>query len=182
MTPTPVTNSYIETIEDCDARLEDDPRATAFLILDDGPKTWYLQEATRVIDALPLRGERYEPYWIKSGSQYDVNADGLTQVLEFPRFIDGVVVDWDYGTELPIIPTDVIRACLEEALALYAFYSDSDNVDRKSAKDQGVQNYNLGGVYSESLGSSVADKNFGLRSMAAYRLLKKYIEMNPHVL
>lgn len=170
MTDTAVSHSYITTIEDCDARLSGDPRTSAvgFLALEDAPKTWYLQRATKVIDALPLKGSTY--YWIDSTSPTSDE-----QEFQFPRVINGYAIDWDDATSAAIVPEDVKRACLEEAIAIYAFYLDTDNVDRKSMREQGVSNYNLGGVYSESLGVSHAEKHRGLMSPDAYILMKPYM-------
>ena len=45
-------------------------------------------------------------------------------------------------------------------------------------KDQGVQNYNLGGVYSETLARSNFDR-FGMYSKEAYNLISKYVDNSP---
>jgi len=82
-------------------------------------QAWCCQEASRHIDALPLRGVRYEEAFLYNGVQNDLNEDGLAQVLEFPRVIDGVVCDYDFGMQIPVVPAPVKRACLEEAIAIY---------------------------------------------------------------
>jgi hypothetical protein len=44
-------------------------------------------------------------------------------------------------------------------------------------KADGVNSYNLGGVYSENLGTSLAEKHCGLLSDAAWRLMRRYVGM-----
>jgi hypothetical protein len=168
MADTPVTNSYITTIELAEAYFAGDPRATAFLALNSG-MAWYLKRATKAIDAMPLTGMTYYIY------NRNTTIDTDEQTLAFPRVIDGKVHDWDEDTILPMVPQNVKDACCEEAIALYKFFADSDNTDRQAMKEQGVQNYNLGGVYSETLVASNPDKHKGLLSSEAYRLMKGYL-------
>jgi hypothetical protein len=170
--PTPIDDAYFATIEEADALAATRPNSAAWT---GSGKATALQEATRRIDSLPLRGRRYEAPHIENGEQKDVNSDGLAQVLEFPRIIDGIICDWDYGTDLPLIPIWVKRACLEEAITILEFNADSDNLDRRSMKDQGVQSYNLGGVYSETLGPATIDIQQALQSRTAWRYMKRYI-------
>ena len=168
MTDTPVANSYIATIELAEAYFSGDPRATAFLALDSG-MAWYLRRATKAIDAMPLAGLTYYIY------NRNTTIDTDEQSLAFPRVINGLVHDWDEDTGLPIVPQNVKDACLEEALTLYKFFADSDNTDRQAMMDQGVQSYNLGGVYQEALGPGNTYKHKGLLSSEAYRLMKGYL-------
>lgn len=159
MADTPVANSYIETLELAVTYFKDDPRATAF-ISTPSAMAWYLRKATKIIDGLPLRGRKYQ-------------LDG-TQIRQFPReYRDGY--DMNELTGVAEVPQNVLDACCEEALALYLFLADSDRTDRKTMSEDGVNNYNLGGVYSETLGPSNADKHYGLLSSEAYRLLGKHI-------
>ncbi len=145
------------TATEAEEYFDGDPRAEDFLSED---LTWYLKRATAAIDALPLRGRKY-------------SLDGA-QERQFPRqYREGY--DRNELTGAAEVPQNVLDACCEEALALYLFYADSDRTDRKTMKEDGVQNYNLGGVYSEALGISNADKHYGLLSSEAYRLLAKHI-------
>ncbi len=80
-----------------------DPRATAFLAL--SSLAWYLQRATKTIDALPLQGQKY----LKDGSQ----------PLQFPREYENGYFDADEATGQPEVPQAVLDACCEEALAIY---------------------------------------------------------------
>lgn len=168
MTDTPITNCYLVTRELALAYFTGDPRAAAFIAT---PATmdWYLKRATKAIDAMPLTGLTYYIY------NRNTTIDTDEQSLAFPRVIDGKVHEWDEDTGLPIVPQNVKDACCEEALTLYKFFADSDNTDRRAMKEQGVLNYNLGGVYSETLGASNPDKHKGLLSSEAYRLMKGYI-------
>ena len=111
---------------------------------------WYCQEATRHIDALALRGTKYE---------YD-------QDLEFPRIIDGVIVgDEDQNA---VVPTLIKRACLEEALAIYANASGG----RRKLQEEGVQSYTIGGKLSETFRLGAGQSS--LESITAARILRRY--------
>jgi hypothetical protein len=166
-----MAESYV-TVSEAEAYFDGNPRAEAFLADD---IAWYLAEATRHIDALPLRGRRYEEQRIENGVQVDANEDGLAQTLEFPRVIDGVTKDWDHATQLPIVPADVKRACLEEAIEIFAFTDDTDRSERRIMKDDGVKSYSLGGDYSETLGPSTVDTQCGIQSKVAWRIIRRYV-------
>lgn len=114
---TGLDDSYLSSTE-ADAMMISHKAVAAWTAATADQKTEALQEATRRIDSLPLQGERYEKKYIENGVQKDINGDGIAQTLEFPRTIDGVTVDWDYGTSLPLVPNDILWACLEEALAI----------------------------------------------------------------
>jgi hypothetical protein len=172
MTTTPVLESYLATIEEADALVLKRPDSAAWA---GTGKAIALQEATRRIDALTLRGYRYESPYLYNGVQKDVDSDGLAQVLEFPRIIDGVTCDYDMGTQKPIIPALVKRACLEEAISILEFNADTDRTERRVMIEDGVRSYSLGGDYSENLGPSAMDTQCGLQSKAAWRNMRRYI-------
>jgi len=156
---TPVTNSYIPDLETASAYFASDPRATAF-IATPATMTWYLQRATKVIDALPLRGRKYY-------------MDG-SQERQFPRlYRDGY--DMDEATGISEVPQIVLDACCEEALAIYLFHADADKSARRKLQEEGVKAYSLGGGYSETFGTSNEGIHNGLKSTEAYALLSKYI-------
>jgi hypothetical protein len=169
---TAVSDSYLATIEEADALVLRRPDSAAWT---GAGKAAALQEATRRIDGLPLRGYRYERAYIENGVQIDVNDDGLTQTLEFPRIIDGVVCDYDYATQLPVVPALVKWACLEEAISILEGVSDTDQAERASLQRQGVKAYSLGGGYSETFGFSSSDSHGGLLSQAAWRNMRRYV-------
>lgn len=170
MTDTPFSNSYIVSDAELEALIGGDKRASAIALKAAiaADQAWYCQEATRHIDALSLRGHRYEEKYIENGSQKDIDEDGLAQVLEFPRIIDGVVVEWDYGTDLPIVPDLVKRACIEEALAIYANGSGG----LKDLQEQGVQSMSIGGKLSYSFVAGAGSSS--LLSTVARRLMRRY--------
>lgn len=171
MVDTPFSNSYIATDADLEAMIGSDPRAAAVALKAAAAATqaWFCQEATRHIDAMPLRGERYEPEYFENGAQVDTNEDGLTQTLAFPRIIDGVVQEWDNATSLPIVPAQVKLACLEEAIAILAAGSGS----LKDLQEQGVQSMSIGGKLSYTFIAGAG--NSGLQSTAAKRYMRRYI-------
>jgi hypothetical protein len=172
MVDTAVSDAYFSTIEEADALVLKRPNSTAWT---GTGKAAALQEATRRIDALPLRGYRYERAYLYNGTQKDVDDDGLIQTLEFPRIIDGVVCDYDYATQLPVIPALVKWACLEEAISILEFNADIDRTERQTMKADGVKSYSLGGDYSETLGPASIDVQGGLRSPVAWRNMRRYV-------
>ena len=172
MTDTEFSDSYIATDAELEAMIGGDKRASAIALkaASASDQAWYCQEGTRHIDSLPLRGCCYEEKYIENGSQKDINSDGLTQTLEFPRYIDGSIVDYDHGTNLPIVPDLVKRACLEEAIAIY---QDGSSGGLKDLQEQGVQAMSIGGKLSYTFvggGSSSP-----MLSAAAKRLMRRYV-------
>jgi hypothetical protein len=168
---TDFSNSYITTDTILEAMIGADLRtaAVALKALAATSQEWYCQEATRHIDALPLRGQRYEDPYIENGVQKDVNSDGLTQTLEFPRIIDGVVVEWDHGTHKPIVPDTIKKACLEEAIAILS----SGTSSRRTLQEQGVVSFSIGGKLSEAFKPGAG--NEGLLSATAKRYMRRYV-------
>lgn len=159
MTETSVVNSYITTIEDAAAYFAGDPRATALLALGTG-MSWYLQRATKAIDALPLRGRKY-------------TLDG-TQSLQFPReYRDGF--DMNELTGVAKVPQNVLDACCEEALALYLFQADPMAQEVAKMQSRGAVSASIGGEGSESWTPGSSSRLKGLKSEDAYRLLSKHI-------
>lgn len=171
MVDTAVSSSYITTIEDFEARLTSDPRSAAISLLaaDSTSQTWYLQKATSIIDNLPLKGSTYN-YIDKSSPASD------EQALMFPRVINGYAYDWDDDTSIAIVPEDVKRATVEEAIALYDFYVSSvGDQKRRKLQDQGVKSFSVGKL-SESYGDvRTSAKWKGLHSQEAYDLMKQYV-------
>ena len=181
MTDTPVTGSYVTTVEAADAFFATKQSASAWsLSTTTSVKIKALQEATATIDSLPLAGHRYETEYIENGSQTDTNEDGLTQVLEFPRIIDGVTIDYDYGTDLPIVPQRVKDACCWEALTIIEASSSTSVAKRRALQLQGVKSFSLGDL-SESYGGASVESLHGLKSDRAYKLLRRYLEEGPEV-
>lgn len=168
---TAVDDSYITTIEDFEARLASDPRAAAIALASAGPgtQTWYLQKATSIIDNLPLKGSTYD-YIDKTSPDTD------EQERMFPRVINGIAVDWDDDTSDAVVPEDVQKATVEEAIALYDFYvSSPGDQKRRKLQDQGVTSFSLSDL-SESYGNIGSSAKWkGLHSQESYNLMKQYI-------
>lgn len=168
MVDTTFTDSYLETDAELEALIGADPRASAIALkaLAAASQEWYCQEATRRIDALPLRGTKYDN---------DVVAGVPDQPRAFPRVIDGLTLDWNSSTSLAFVPADVKRACVEEAIAIYAEQA-AGGTSRASLQEAGVASYQIPGIISETFRSgSTSERQNGLQSTAAYRLLSKYI-------
>lgn len=158
MVDTDFSDSYIETDAALEALIGADPRAGAVALkaLAASSQEWYCQEATRTIDQLRLRGDKYDS----------------TQDRAFPRVIDGVIVgDSDQNA---VVPDDVERACMEEAIALYEHYASTSSQQRANLQEQGVISYSIGKL-SETFGASGSGKTQGLKSSAAYRILSRFI-------
>jgi hypothetical protein len=171
MTDTPFSNSYIVSDAELEALIGGDKRASAIALKAAiaADQAACCQEATRHIDASPFRGRRYESQYTENGAQKDINSDGLTQTLEFPRIIDGEILDYDYGTHLPIVPDLVKRACLEEAIAIYQAGASGG---LKDLQEQGVSAMSIGGKLSYTfVGGAGASP---LLSAAAKRLMRRY--------
>ena len=164
----PTASSYLDAAS-ADTLAASRPTNTNWAAATAAQKLAALEEATRRIDSLPLRGKRYEDKYIKNGTQKDTNSDGLTQTLEFPRYTDGVVCDWDAGTQLPIVPDAVKWACLEEAMAILAAGSGS----LKDLQEQGVQSMSIGGKLSYSFVAGAGGS--ALQSSRAKQLMRRYV-------
>ena len=133
MVDTPFNDSYIETDAILAAMIGANPSASAVALkaLAAASQAWYCQEATRHIDQLRLRGDKYDS----------------TQDRAFPRVIDGIIVgDSDQNA---VVPDDVLRACMEEAIALYAEQS-AGGTSRASLQEAGVASYQIPGIISET--------------------------------
>ena len=169
MTDTSVSDSYIQTIEDLESRLSGDPRTAAIALAaaESTAQTWYLQKATTAIDALPLKGTTY--YYLDRTSP---SSD--EQERQFPRVINGQACDWDDSTGLAVVPESVKKACVEEAISLYEFHSSATEQKRETLQRQGVSSFSLGKL-SESYKPGSTRRLKGLKSEAAYDLLKEYI-------
>jgi hypothetical protein len=166
-----VADSYITTIADLETRLTSDPRpaAIALAAASDATQTWYLQKATAIIDGLYLKGSTY--YLIDQ-----INPATGYQSRQFPRVINGLVCNWDYTGNVELVPEEVMKATVEEAIALYDFnVSSPGDAKRRKLQDQGVKSFSLGKL-SENYGNiSTSAKWKGLHSQEAYDYMKQFI-------
>lgn len=178
---TPVSASYIATLEECETFFASHQGGTTILAADDADQILALQEATAILDSLPLRGERYELEYIYNNAQSDTNSDGITQTLEFPRYIDGVLCDYDHGTDLPIVPARVKAATCYLANQLLVDLEDTDSpISEKELQEAGVASFSLGKL-SMSFKNGADTRYFGL-PLKVFNLMKIYIQQNPIVL
>jgi len=166
MADTSFSDSYVLTDAILEAYLTDDPRAAAIALkaASASAQAWYCKEATRTIDALPLRGRKYQ-------------RDG-TQDRQFPREYqtpEGWWPDTNEADGSVEVPQAVIDACCEEAVAIYD--RETTSADRKTRSDlirQGVTHVSYSST-SETYAIGTADRLKGLESKRAYDLLAKYI-------
>ena len=148
----PTASSYLDAAS-ADTLAASRPTNAAWSAASSVEKLAALEEATRRIDSMILRGTKYDS----------------DQAREFPRYIDGVICDWDAGTKLPIVPNQVLWACLEEAIAILAAGSGS----LKDLQEQGVSSMSIGGKLSYTFVAGAG--NSGLQSAAAKRYMRRYI-------
>jgi hypothetical protein len=164
MTETAVADSYIATEEEALAYFAGDPRATAFVALDN--IAWYLQRATFVIDSLKLRGRKY----YRDGTQ--VWPNGRSKA--FPReYRDGYDMDEATGDE--VVPQHVLDACCEEALSIYLHLQDPMAQEVEKMQRRGATSASIGGEGSEAWQAGARSIRGGLRSEEAYALLSQHI-------
>lgn len=146
----PTESSYLDAAS-ADTLAASRPTNTAWAAASSVEKLAALEEATRRIDSMILRGQKYDS----------------DQALEFPRIIDGVTVgNADQDAE---VPTPVLWACLEEAIAILAAGSGS----LKDLQEQGVSSMSIGGKLSYTFVAGAG--NSGLQSAAAKRYMRRYI-------
>lgn len=127
----------------------------------DATKAAALHMAERLIESTPWRGQRY-----------DLDRDD--QPGEWPRYIDGVAVDYDEDLNTETVPTEILEAIYEEALALLKV-GDSP---RAKLRSEGVKSFNIGGKLSETFTGSKdlsEAEELGFKSAEAYRLVSKWI-------
>ena len=145
-----MATSYLDAAS-ADTLAASRPTSAAWAAASSAEKLAALEEATRRIDSMILRGTKYDS----------------DQALEFPRIIDGVTVgNADQDAE---VPTQVLWACLEEAMAILAAGSGS----LKDLQEQGVQSMSIGGKLSYSFVTGAG--NSGLQSAAAKRYMRRYM-------
>ena len=154
---TVVPNSYISSIDEADILAARRPNSASWS--GDG-KASALQEATRRIDALPLRGRKYDT---------GITAGIPDQALEFPRIIDGETLDWNSSTSTAFVPLAVQWACLEEAISILA----AGECGRRQLQEEGVQSFSIGGKLSETFIAGAGTT--GLQSAKARQYLRRYM-------
>lgn len=146
----PTASSYLDA-DSADSLAASRPTSAAWAAASSVEKLAALEEATRRIDGMILRGTKYDP----------------DQALEFPRIIDGVIVgNADQDAE---VPTQVLWACLEEAIAILASGSSGG---RQALQAQGVASYQIPGIISETFRSGAGTE--ALQSVEARRIMRRY--------
>jgi hypothetical protein len=185
MADTDFTDSYVLTDAILEAFLADDPRAEAIALkaAAASAQQWYCRRATKAIDALPFSGyklaedqdrafpRKYENYGQVSPYSEEINTDSFGYVYE--------------STD---VPDDIITACCEEALALYALYSSPDRLMRLKLQRDGVTSVNYSGTSEQFVSnpsgniSSAGTRYMGLMSKEAFDLISKYIGNNAVII
>ena len=153
-----LTGSYVDAAE-AETYFENNPRAITFL--DSEYLEWYLQEATRHIDYLPLKGCKY--------------ADDASQPRAFPRIPDAAAqtagtdeTNFQSETDYSTVPQEVLDACCEEALAMFR-QDAAGGQDRQLLRDMGVKSYTIGGKLQETFTDAAPQKLVSPRAREALR-------------
>ena len=147
----PTASSYLDAAS-ADALAASRPTNAAWAAASSVEKLAALEEATRRIDSMILRGTKYDS----------------DQALEFPRIIDGVTVgNADQDAE---VPTPVLWACLEEAIAIIGAGTSGS---LKDLQEQGVSSMSIGGKLSYSFIAGAGQSP--LQSAAAKRYMRRYM-------
>ena len=178
---TDFTSSYVLSDTILEAYIGNDPRAAAIALkaLAATSQEWYCQKATKAIDALNYQGYKLnETQDRQFPRKYQIPDDEI-----YPYGTVNILVDaYGFGYLSIDPPKDIIDACCEEAIAIYAFNTTSSNTDRENLRLQGVQSFSMGGIYSETLTNPTKNQNYGIRSQDAYDLLEQYIESAPFII
>jgi hypothetical protein len=162
-TLTPLSSSTLDayvTLAEMDTYFAGNDRATVLLALSVAQRTSLLNQATIAIDNTQFRGTKYDQR---------ITAGVPDQKRAFPRIIDGVTLDYNSICGLPLVPSDVKTACIEEALAIY----QAGTGGRKLLQDQGVKSFVIGGKLSETFIDGAGNR--GLLSATSRLLLRKYM-------
>ncbi len=171
MTDTPVSDSYLETIEAADAIFAQRLGAANWTAASSADKAKALQMATAAIDSQTYTGLKYLS----------------TQARQFPRKYAGDpndgedpwggAVNYDnngYIYESTSVPDKVLLACCLEALALIDYYSNTDPIDESDMIARGIKSFTLGKLSMSFSGS--ASLQSGFHSKEAFDLLEEYRE------
>jgi len=146
----PTASSYLDAAS-ADTLAASRPTNTNWAAATAAQKLAALEEATRRIDSMILRGQKYDS----------------DQALEFPRIIDGVTVgNADQDAE---VPTQVLWACLEEAMAIIGAGSSGG---RQALQAQGVASYQIPGIISETFVAGFGSVT--LQSPRARQIMRRF--------
>ena len=124
-----------------------------------------LAEATRIIDALPLKGTKAEDYYPDEPLVEDQG-----QVLRFPRIIDDV--------EQTEVPNDVLEACCDIALELLKGVDLAQEYTIMNRSSKAYANI------KETRDTTLLEQHLlaGVPSLKAWRKLLKYVRLNESVI
>lgn len=171
MTDTPVSDSYLETIEAADAIFAQRLGAANWTATSSADKAKALQMATAAIDSQTYTGLKYLS---TQDRQFPRKYAGDPNDVEDPW---GGVVNYDnygYIYESTSVPDKVLLACCLEALALIDYYSNTDPIDESDMIARGIKSFTLGKLSMTFSGS--ASLQSGFHSKEAFDLLEDYRE------
>lgn len=171
MTDTPVSDSYLETIEAADAILATRLDAASWTAASSADKAKALQMATATIDSQTYTGLKYLS---TQARQFPRKYAGDPNDVEDPW---GGVVNYDnngYIYESTSVPDKVLMACCLEALALIDYYSNTDPIDESDMIARGIKSFTLGKLSMSFSGS--ASLQSGFHSKEAFDMLEEYRE------
>jgi len=151
------------TSDEMDAYVADRPEEAVWEALTGDEQTALLVYVSKLVDALPFVGKKYE-------------TDISSQPLQWPRLIKTrrgwAVADRDADDNV-VVPQAIKDAVAEEILARL----DTTNDQRRKLQEGGVTDFKLGELWEEydagMQGGGI--KGTPLRSWTAYRLLEPYL-------
>ena len=181
MPDTSFTNSYILTDALLEAAIGADPRTAAIALKAAAAATqeWYCQAATKIIDSLNYSGYKLLSTQARAfPRKYQISDDET-----YPYGDVNILIDtYGYGYISTDPPQPILDACVEEAIAIYNFYSTITNTTRQDLQNQGVTSFTIGKL-SETYGvSKIGTVTQGLRSLDAYNLIEPYLENSMFII
>ena len=174
MTDAAIPGSYITLMSVFDALISGDPRpaSKAFAAETDSVISWYLKKSTDKIDS-----KNYAGFMLNDN-----------QDRQFPRkylwnperlhpwgLINYLIDAWGFAYLSTEPPADILKACLEEAIALYEEDNDPDMTLRSALQRTGVLSVSFRNR-SESYKPGARFRRDGFLSEEAYNIISQYRE------
>ena len=156
-----------------------DPRAAAVALAGspDATIAWYLKKATTKIDSRNYAGYTLEASQTRQfPRKYHVNGEQI-----YPWGLQNYMVDgYGFAYRATTPPDEILKACLEEAIAMYVEENDQDASLDRSLQNRGVTSVGFRGR-SQSYAPGALSHRDGFRSEEAYEIIIKYRERAVHI-
>jgi hypothetical protein len=174
MADTAFTDSYITLKSIFTTMVTGDPRVATIALAaeQDATIAWYLKKATAKIDSKNYAGYMLEDNQARQfPRKYLYNPDRL-----HPWGLINYQIDaWGFAYLATTPPDDILKACLEEAIAMYAEENDADQSLRSTLQRNGVISVGFRGR-SETFKPGARNRRDGFLSEEAYDIIVQYRE------